>query len=172
MYKEYENLLGAIVKNSSFLKDISVEILRESLKKQTKIEKLTWAAYAQNFLFAFTDEVGKFYLVKSLYPKKLSILQNSSIGFRSHDKKMESIISIIDSKRKGINNPFTIKQSIEILKKFKSQTLYVDYKDGKIFLPSFSSTLNNITFNNYINFILALDKMVKFDLELFKKEQK
>ncbi len=171
--EKYVTLLEAIKENAISIKDVAVLILEESLKKQKTEEKMTLVAFSENFLFAFLDEIGKFYLIKKQYPQNIDILDLKAIGFYLHNKKLEAINEIVRERQKirGSLPKFKAEEGIKILRKFKDTTLHIDYKNGEIIKPYHSTTLNRKVFKNYIDLVNILSVMVQADLNDFKLSQ-
>lgn len=161
--EKYTALLEAIFDNAISIKDIAVLILKESLKKEDQNKKMTLVAFSENFLFAFLDEIGKIHLLIQQYPQKIDTIKFSSIGFRDHNKKLEAINKIV-----GIIPEFNTNQIVNILRQFKYDTLFIDYKNGKIIKPSDSITIRNDNLINYIKFIEKLKEATKTKLDQFK----
>lgn len=169
---EYIHLLNAIIKNSGYIISASQSLLTESLKKKNQEEKYTFVALALNYLFAAIDELGKFYLVKKFFAKKIIHLELKSIGFYTHDKKLLALIKVIRERQMaGGGSPrVTVKQTISFLRIFKDTTLYIDYKNKKIIKPSETIILRRVdVFNSFIQIATELVNMAKLDLEIFKK---
>jgi hypothetical protein len=167
--QKYILLLEAILNNSAYIKNIATLILKESLNKNNE-EGRALIAYANNFLFAFLDEIGKFYLIKKQYPKKIDDLKLKVIGFYIHNKKLSTLNEIIRKRQKrcGGSTQFTEKQTIEMLRNFKDTTLYIDYKNGQVKKPADSSTLKKDVFKSYVRLITILFEMAKEDIKNFE----
>lgn len=171
MYKKYDELLDAIIRNSKSLKSAAVFLLEKAIKAEDNEQKLTMTAYAVNFLFAFVDELGKYFLVKSQYPENLNNINLRKIGFYSHNIKLKKIVSIVRNEQfaRGSISPFTIEQTVLGLRKFKDETLYVDYQNGNVISPFNSVILKKESFKSYVDMVYCLEEMVKYDFELFKQ---
>ena len=161
MQNKYYKLLRAILDNAENIKLASVCLFNESLNKKDSEEKLSFCAYGQNMLFACLDEIGKFYLIKSYYPKPFNNLSLKGIGFTEHKNKINELLKII--RRKDLYD----RTMIDLLMKFKHSTLYVDYKDGKIVMPHESNTLNKQSFIGYVNLVAMFEKIARNDLDSF-----
>jgi len=168
--KEYIALLEAIYTNAVSIEKIAALILGESLKGKNAEERLTLVSFSENFLFASIDEIGKFYLIKGQYPKRLNIIDLHLIGFRDHDKKLKALIEVVKQRQQthGAGSRFTVEQTISMLRHFKDTTLHIDYKDGKIIKPSDSQALRADAFNSYIVLINLFVEMARADLNIFK----
>ncbi len=167
--EKYENLLEEILKNSESLKDASIVLLEKSLEKNNYSNKLTFVAYAQNLMFASIDEIGKFYLIKSLYPKKIEDIILKDEGFERHDTKIKILIERIKEYR-GKEITTTQESALKIIRMLKNNTLYINYKSGKIIKPSNSSTLSSKQFPHYIQLLISFSNMANIDLKLFKRQ--
>ncbi len=172
MNKEYTQLLSAVLENAKNLKELSLLILKESLKKKNTSKQSTLIAYSQNILFACLDELGKFYLIYSVYPKKLNEISLKKLGFGNHDKKIEALMQVIRTNqiKEGRKSKYTVDQAVTMIRKFKSDTLYVSYTDNKIKKPSESMTLRNQQFLGFTEFVATMLKVAEFDLKNFKRE--
>jgi hypothetical protein len=172
MNKKYIDLLEAIVKNSNSLKIAASSLLEKSIKTKDEEMRLSFAAYALNFIFAFIDELGKYYIIKAQYPRDFKEGDFKKIGFRHHETKIKKLVSVVRSIQlaRGSVSPFTIKQTVSMLRGLKDTTLYVDYKNGNIINPFDSQTLKRESFKSYIDMVYFLEKMVMYDLELFKQD--
>jgi len=161
--------MHAILENADNLKSAAILLLEKSVEEKDEA-RATLVAYAENMLFAFIDEVGKFYLIKSLYPKNLNHINLRKAGFYSHDSKINALVSEIRNKqaRGGQFSPLTRKQALQTLKKFKEDTLYIDFKEGKIIKPIHSSTLNSKNLQTYVELIKKIELLAKEDFNNFK----
>lgn len=166
--EKYTNLLEAVIKNADSLKEASAILLKASLEKNNASNKFTFLAFAQNLLFAAIDEIGKFYLSKSFYPRNIDNIDLKKEGFESHDKKIEALVKIVRDHQRN-QTIYSPDQTLSLIRRFKDNTLYVNYKNSKILMPSSSDTLKPKQFLGFINVAVSLIEMAKYDLIIFRK---
>lgn len=96
-----------------------------------------------------------------------------SIGFRVHNEKISKLINIIRERQKsGGSIPlFADEQTLKGLRKLKDTTLYIDYENGKIIEPLDSVIIKPKIFQGYVEWIDIVEKMMRLDFELFKKNE-
>lgn len=150
IHKKYVELLQAILYNAENFKIAGSELL---LTGQKKKREAIWNL-SQFMFYSCVEECGKFLLTLDTYPDNLSEKMLKKIGFNNHDEKIDRVIMnwSISSRNIDINILKNREQMRDLFRTtLREQSLYVDFKNGKIEIPAPRSITNKD----------LLDKLVK-----------
>lgn len=168
---KYLELLRAILDNAENLKVAGSELLKASLKIKKKEKKKAIWSFSQFMFYSSVEKCGKFLLVLDEYPREISGKILKEIGFYSHDKKIDRVITNWSNFSGDVD--ISLLRNKERMRKLfrmvlREQSLYVDFKDGKVEIPTPRSIANKNLLNNLIKIVVNILQFCRIRLNDFQ----
>ena len=166
-HKKYLELLDAILRRSLNHLFAIYKLVELWNKEKNQI----FAEIAQFEMYNILEGCGQFLLVKDQYPKKLSESLLKKIGYNNHNTKIKRFLRLYRSSSNPFKYPylFPIETIIKYLRNLRDNSMYIDYKNGKVIYPKLSTIGNTRQAEKMADIIENILKFCQSELENFKK---